>query len=77
MIEQVNTCRLKGHSSHKLVKTAAVLKVDGELCNYINVPEEVIDRLYEHFKKHDEDFIAAVLTLPLLVHNDEPLHCLK
>ena len=41
-------CRLQRvHSGHRPVKTAAVLKTDGELTKG---PEEVVDRWYEHIK---------------------------
>ena len=70
-------CRLqRTHSGHRPVKTAAVLKTDGELTKG---PEEVIDHWYEHFKNllnirsiYDEEVVAAVPTLPPLLQYDEP-----
>jgi len=66
----------RAHSGRRPVKTAAVLKTNGELTKG---PEEVTERWYEHFKKllniqsiYDEDVIAAVPTLPPLLGYDDP-----
>ena len=66
----------RAHSGRRPVKTAAVLKANGELTKG---PEEVTNCWYEHFKKllniqsiYDEDVIAAVPTLPPLLHYCDP-----
>ena len=66
----------RAHSGRRPVRTAAVLKVDGKLTKG---PEEVVDRWYEHFKNllniqsiYDENVIAAMPTLPPLLHFDDP-----
>ena len=56
----------KAHSGHRPVKTAAVLKTDGELTKG---PEEVIDRWYEHFKNLLSIYDERLLLLCLPCHH--------
>ena len=66
----------RAHSGHRPVKTAAVLKTNGELTKGL---EKVTECWYEHFKKllniqsiYDENIIAAVPTLPPFLCYDDP-----